>query len=347
MKQRRAITFIFLFGFFGSIVAPAATALDTLDQRIAPLPPVVMVKSTTSGSAFGGEGGGPFEVVCPTNHLVTGVYVSSGVSSLDYNYAFALRCTQVKLAADNSLTLEGTGDKKVVFEFNGIPANQPSLCSSGMGLTRLTGYHQFYEDFVADLAATCKTFNSQANSENISSAIGWDQYNYRFERVSSCEAGSFVTGVYGRNGEGIDKVGVRCGSFYVDFPKHPVFESALPADLIPTSNSSIAKSGESVTCSVGTFGYKLPGTLAKDAENVELDSVTLLLKSAGQTIGSASSDNYRNLPKWLLGLSDDVADAIYSKGSATWKLALGSSSPITCQIMAFKDHQMTYVNLGY
>lgn len=343
MKNRQIFTVALISTLVSSLFLPTSNALDTLDQKPAALPPVVVVNSTTSGTAFGGEGGGTFEVACPTNQIVTGVYVSSSISSLEYNYAFALRCTQVKLGTDNSLAFDGTGNKKVVFEFNAI-ADRPSLCSNGMGLTRLTGYHVAYNDFVADLAATCRTFNSQSNSESIGSAMGWDQFGTG--RVSSCVPGSFVIGVYGRNGEGIDKVGVRCGSFSVDFPKRSVFESAFPMDLIPTSASSLSIISDFATCSVGAFGYRFLGTSANQAQKVELDSVTLLLRSNGVIIGSASSDNFKNLPKLLLGIDNGVQNVEFSKGSATWKLStISSSARVTCQIMAYKENQMTYMTL--
>lgn len=344
MKSRQIFTVALISTLVSSLFLPTSNASNTLDQKPAALPPVVVVTSTTSGAAFGGEGGGPFETACPTNHVVTGVYVSNDYSSYEYNYAFALRCTLVKLAADNSMVLEGTGTKKVVFEFGVNRADQPSLCSSGMGLTRLTGYHFSYGEWVTDLASTCRTFDSQTNSESISSAIGWDQF--ATSRVTSCEPGSFVIGVYGRNGEGIDKVGVRCGAFSVDYPKVAPFESAFPMDLIPTSASSLSTMLDVATCSIGTFGYQFVGMSAKDAQKVELDSVTLLLKVDGVLVGSASSDSYKNLPKWLIGIDNSVQDAVFSKGSATWKLSsVSNSARITCQILAYKEHQMTYITI--
>lgn len=341
MKNRQIISIALISILVSSILLPASNALDTLDQKPAALPPVVVVNSTTSGTAFGGEGGGTFEVACPSKHIATGVYVSNSISSLHYNYAFALRCTQVKLGTDNSPIFDGTGNKKVVFEFNAVP-DEPSLCSNGMGLTGLTGYHAVYDDFVADLAATCRTFNSQSNTESIGSAMGW--HHFGIGRVSSCMPGSFVIGVYGRNGEGIDKVGVRCGSFSVDFPKRPVFESAFPMDLIPTSASSLSIISDVATCSVGAFGYQFLGASASQAQKVELDSVTLLLSANGVIVGSASSDNYKNFPKWLLGIESGVQDAELSKGSATWKLStISNSARMTCRILAYKENQMTYI----
>ena len=78
-KDRRTlITLLFSLSLICPSL-PSATALDTLDQKPAALPPVVVVKTTASGTAFGGEGGGPFETPCPANYVMTGISASNYV----------------------------------------------------------------------------------------------------------------------------------------------------------------------------------------------------------------------------------------------------------------------------
>ena len=344
-KDRRTlITLLFSLSLICPSL-PSATALDTLDQKPAALPPVVVVKATASGTAFGGAGGVPFETACPANYVMTGISASDYVAAFDwYNVGLAITCTAVGITTTGSIFLKNVSTKTAAFTFGLFTANKDSLCSSSGAITALRVFANG-TGFVQDVGADCKTFPTQALAEGVSAANSpaWDQV---MPSISACAAGSFGIGIYGRNGEGIDKLGVRCGTFSANFPKAAVFESAFPMDLIPTSASSLSTMLDVATCSVGTFGYQFPGTSASQAQKVELDSVTLLLRSNGVIVGSASSDSYKNLPKWLLGIENGVQDAAYSKGSATWKLSSASSSAqITCQILAFKDHQMTYITV--
>ena len=318
-------------------------AADTLDQKPAALPPVVVVKATASGTAFGGEGGGPFETPCPANYVMTGISVSDYVAATNwYNVGLAITCTAVGITTTGSIFLKNVSTKTAAFTFGSFTANKDSICSSSGAITALRVFANG-TGFVQDVGADCKTFPTEALSEGVSAANSptWDRV---MPSISACAAGSFGIGIYGRNGEGIDKLGIRCGAFYVDYPKTPVFESKFPMDLIPTTPSSITKSTDSVSCSVGSFAYLFPGVALKDAQPVDLDSVTLILKADGVVLGSASSDNYKNLPKWLLGMDNSSLDGVYSKGTATWKTS-NTSGQLQCLVLAYKDHQMTYISV--
>jgi hypothetical protein len=344
-NTRRTLITLFVSLSLVCLSLPSATALDTLDQKPAPLPPVVVVKGTASGTAFGGEGGGPFETACPANYVMTGISASDYVAATTwYNVGLAITCTQVGLTSKGELKLESASVKKAAFVFDSFTANKDSLCTSGFAITTVRVYAN-NTGFVQNVGANCKSLFTQVDSEEVAAANS-PQWFSLTASLSTCTPGSFAIGIYGRNGQGIDKLGVRCGSFSVDFPKTPVFESAFPMDLIPTSSSSLLTMLDVATCSIGTFGYQFVGMSAKDAQKVELDSVTLLLKVDGVIFGSASSDNYKNLPKWLVGVDNKVQDAVFAKGSATWKLASTSNSArITCQILAYKEHQMTYITI--
>jgi hypothetical protein len=344
-KDRRTlITFLFSLSLV-CLSLPSATALDTLDQKPAALPPVVVLKATASGTAFGGEGGGPFETACPANYVMTGISASDYVAATNwYNAGLAITCTQVGVTSKGELKLETSSVKKAAFVWVPFTANKDSLCTAGYAITTVRVYANG-TGFVQDVGANCKSLFSQAVSEQIAAANSptWDGDT---PSLSSCAPGSYAIGIHGRNGEGIDKLGVRCGAFSVDYPKAVPFESAFPMDLIPTSTSSLSTMLDIATCSVGTFGYQFVGMSAKEAQKVELDSVTLLLRVDGVIIGSASSDSYKNLPKWLIGLDNKVQDAVFAKGSATWKLSsVSNSANVTCQILAYKEHQMTYITI--
>ena len=337
-------------GTFATVVAlllssQSGIAADTLDEKPKSLPPVIVVKATASGTAFGGEGGGPFETACPANYVVTGISASDYVAATTwYNAALAITCTEVGLTSKGELKLETSSVKKPAFVWGSFTANKDSLCTSGYAITTVRVYAN-NTGFVQNVGANCKSLFTQVASEEIAAANS-PQWFSPTASLSSCAPGSYAIGIYGRNGEGIDKLGIRCGAFSVDYPKVALFESAFPMDLIPTSASSLSVISDFATCSVGSFGYQFVGMSAKDAQKVELDSVTLILKSNGVIVGSASSDSYKNLPRWLLGIDSGVQDAPYSKGSATWKLSsISSSAEMTCQILAYKEHQMTYLTI--
>jgi hypothetical protein len=274
---------------------------------------------------------------------MTGISASNYVAATSwYNAGLAITCTQVGLTSKGELKLETSTIKKAAFVWGSFTANKDSLCSSGYAITTVRVYAN-NTGFVQNVGANCKTLFTQVASEEIDAANS-PQWFSPTASLSSCAPGSYGIGIYGRNGEGIDKLGIRCGAFSVDYPKTPVFESAFPMDLIPTSSSSLTRSSDSVSCSVGSFAYLFPGVALKDALPVDLDSVTLILKADGVVLGSASSDNYKNLPKWLLGMDNSSLDGVYSKGTATWKTS-NTSGQLQCLVLAYKDHQMTYISV--
>jgi len=332
--------------YLASAGVNSATALDTLDQKPAPLPPVVSVKATASGTAFGGEGGGPMELGCPTNYVMTGISASDYVAATSwYNVGLAITCSKVSVNSKGVLTLESSSVKKAAFVFDSFTANMDSLCTSGNAITEVRVYAN-YTGFVQNVGANCKSFFTQIASEEIAAANS-PQWFSPTASLSSCAAGSFATGVYGRNGQGIDKLGIRCGAFYVDYPKTKEFESAFPMDLIPTSPASLSRIGEFITCNAGTFGYQYVGMAAKDVQKLELDSVTLLLKIDGQIIGASSSDNFKNIPQWLLGIDNKALLMAFDKNGVTWKITeVSSTAKVSCQVMAYKEHQLTYITVS-
>jgi hypothetical protein len=305
-----------------------------------------VVTGTTSGAAFGGGGGVSFETACPTNYVATGISASNFVAATTwYNAGLAITCTQVGLTSTGELKLETSSVKKAAFVWAPYTANRDSLCTTGYAITTVRVYAN-NTGFVQNVGANCKSLFTQVASEEIDAANS-PQWFSPTPSLSSCPAGSFVIGIYGRDGEGIDRLGARCGFFSVDFPTRPVFQSAFPMDLIPTSASSFIRIGSFANCTIGSFGYRFLGMANKDAQKVELDSITFILKVDGKIVGSASSDNFKNLPKSLLGVGDSAVIAAYEKGSVTWNIpAIATGSSVSCQVLAFKESQMTVITLS-
>jgi hypothetical protein len=116
----------------------------------------------------------------------------------------------------------------------------------------------------------------------------------------------------------------------------------LPNDLLATAAPTFTKIGEYVSCSLGSYGYRSTRNNNGVITSQDLDSATILLRSNGEVIGSASTDNYTNSPRSILGIKDSTVDVKIVGGVASWKLASDSASAvISCQILAYKEHQMT------
>lgn len=314
-------------------------ALDSKDQKpAAKSEPKLVQTATASGVAYGGEGGGPNSLRCPESYVMTGISDSNFVAATNwYNVGLAITCTKVELTASGSIYLTQTSSKTPVFVFNSYTANRDSICSSGNAITTVRVYTSG-NGFVQDVGADCKGFPSQTNSESIAAANG-SNWTYITPSLSTCSAGSFATGVYGRNGEGIDKLGVYCSAFSVGSTSvsQPAFESYLQRDLVLMSNPALTRFGDVYLCSAGSYGYKWSKMPASSAEKTELDSVTMILKVDKKIVGVASSDDFKSLPRWIFGIEATLSAAKVVDGNVIWVIpGSAKSSDVVCEIAALK-----------
>ena len=336
----RLLTLILLFS--GSM---PAIALDAKDQKPVTPQPTIVQTPTASGQAFGGEGGGPNSLRCPSNYVMTGISDSNYVAATNwYNVGLAITCTGVAMNSSNTLYLTSSSSKTPVFVFGNFAANQESNCGPGSAITTVRVYAN-YTGFVQDVGANCKSFPSQSSSAEIPAANSpsWD---FITPGLSSCAAGSFATGVFGRNGEGIDKLGIYCSSFSVEVPKVTSFESYLQNDLVLTSNPSFVRYGENYICSGGSYGYKNSRLPSGPITKVETDSLTFILRINGLIVAAASSDDFRMLPKWIFGIKNDVPISKLSNDSVAWTVpGTGNATGVVCEIVAYKENQILYSHL--
>ena len=319
-------------------------ASDTKDQKPVPPPPKIVQTATASGDAFGGEGGGPNSLRCPSNYVMTGISDSDYVAATDwYNVGLAITCTAVALNSSNSLYLTSSSSKTPVFVFGSFVANKESNCGPGSAISDVRVYANS-TGFVQDVGANCKTFPSQSTSVEIPAANSpsWD---YITPGLSSCAAGSFATGVFGRNGEGIDKLGIYCSSFSVEVPKIATFESYLQNDLVLTSNPNFIRYGEYYICNSGAYGYRSARMIDPPIEKVTLESATFILRSNDKIIGAASSDDFKLLPKWIFGIDESVPIAKVLNSTALWTIPGTASAKVTCDIAGYKENQILYSQL--
>jgi len=338
-KAALAITISTLLMFSQNSIGQA---LDSKDSKPAPAEPKLTQTATASGEAFGGEGGGPNSLRCPANYVMTGISTSDYVAATTwYNVGLAITCTGVSMNSAGTIFLTQISTKTPVFTFGNFTADQDSNCSAGSAITTIRVYASG-NGFVQDVGANCNSFPSQANSEEITKANPSFYFSTTFF-PSSCAAGSFATGVYGRNGEGIDKLGVYCSAFSRETPKVSTFESYLQNHLVLTSNPVFQRYGENYICSGGSYGYQNARMTGSEVAKVEVDSLTLLLRINNVTVAAASSDDFKNLPKWILGINDAVPLSKISGSTTAWTIAgTASATGVECLVVAYKENQIRY-----
>lgn len=351
--MRRRVSRCFKVLFVATVLilgqSASAFALDSKDQKpAAKSEPKLVQTATASGVAYGGEGGGPNSLQCPSGQVVTGVSVSPSMSSMGYNYALAITCSAVSLSTSQTLTLASTGTKTNVFAFSTYTPSLNSNCSTGFAVSSVRVYmsSNYPNGFASDLGSNCKSFPSQATSETIAPGKGLTGNTMN---TSSCEAGSFVTGVYGRNGEGIDKFGVYCSAFSVGTSTvtEPAFVSYLQRDLVLMSTPSFTRYGDFYLCSAGSYGYKWSRMPSASAEKTTLDSVTMILRVDKKIVGVASSDDFKSLPRWVFGIDDALGAAKILDGNVVWAVpGSARSSDVTCEVVALKENQIRYSTLS-
>ena len=120
----------------------------------------------------------------------------------------------------------------------------------------------------------------------------------------------------------------------------------LPYDLLATTAPTFTRIGDYVSCTLGSYGYRDARNSSGSITAKDLDSATVLLRNGAEVIGVASSDAFANYPRALLGIKDSLADVKITSGAANWKLSgVDASANLSCQILAYKEHQITYTTV--
>lgn len=162
----------------------------------------ITIESQTSGyfqPIYGGTGGGPFNHSCANGNIVKSIILeaqpSVGFGFYDY---FALVCAP-KTDVDNP----GVPDEFVDYRSSyGDYGEVSSTCPTGelaVGLNVGPG------DYVSGIGIRCAPYPVGIPPEN-QNIISDGQSTL----PSYCPAGSWMTGVYGRRGAGVDSIGALC-----------------------------------------------------------------------------------------------------------------------------------------
>lgn len=122
----------------------------------------------------------------------------------------------------------------------------------------------------------------------------------------------------------------------------PAFESYLPNDLVAMTAPAMLRFGENYLCQGGKYGYKYARVLGSKPYAVELESLTILLKIDKKIVGAASSDNFKLLPEWVFGIDSDARKASIVDSEAAWSIpGTENASNVSCEFVAYKEHQIT------
>lgn len=126
----------------------------------------------------------------------------------------------------------------------------------------------------------------------------------------------------------------------------PAFESYLPNDLVAVTAPAMLRFGENYICQGGKYGYKYARVLGSKPYDVELESLTILLKIDKKIVGAASSDNFKLLPEWVFGINSDARKASIVDSAAAWSIpGTGTAADVSCEIVAYKEHQITVTTI--
>ena len=126
----------------------------------------------------------------------------------------------------------------------------------------------------------------------------------------------------------------------------PLFESYLQQDLVQTTKAELVRYGENYICRGGEYGYRNIREPKSIPVKQALDSLTLVLYFDGKPGAYASSDDFKLLPKWIFGLSNQEISANVIGSSAAWSIPdTASIKNISCRVTAYKGNQVTFTKL--
>ena len=264
--------------------------------------------ATASGVQYGGSGGSPTNRSCTENAaVVTGITRAQVDTPLSYNSSyfryFTFTCTP--LDAQGALS-SPTSSETVVAKSAGTTVN----CSSGSAATGMYiyAYPSGGGGYVGAVNLICQPYpgGGTATTVGTDSSSGGGSNP---QGSSTCAAGSFMTGVNARAGDGLDSIGASCSSF-----------SGYTYSITYSGNGSTSGTVPGVQSGSGTVTLSTnTGTLAKTGSyfngwNTAADGTgTAYAVSASYTL-SASVTLYA---KWVVITLATINNQLYVRGNIT------------------------------
>ena len=199
--------------------------------------------ATASGVQYGGSGGSTTNRSCADTATVTGITRGNVINYSDlYIRYFTFTCTP--LDAQGALS-SPTSSVTVVANSSGTTVN----CSSGYAATGMEIYGSVNSGvgFIGAVNLICQPYPGGGTAVTVGSDSSSGSYG-----SSTCAAGSFMTGVNARAGDGLDSIGASCSSFS-GYPSITYSGNGSTSGTVP----GVQSGSGTVTLSTNT------GTLAK------------------------------------------------------------------------------------
>jgi len=275
------------------------------------------------------------------NALVNGTFSSSGGGWIDASYSGAgdpaCPSGQPNIGTWAANALSFSYVKNTVYQ--DVVISKPSTVK--LTFTVKNRFDQTVTNwFSADLASvTTGNFTPTTTEQSVSLSFTTTTANQTVRVSFTGQDGSFWLGCYAS----------QVTNAFLTVTQSVVMEPEkvfLPNDLVLTTSPSFTRIGDYVSCTLGNYGYRDARNSSGSITAKELDSATVLLRNGSEIIGSASTDAYVNYPRSLLGINDSALDVKILGGAANWKLAGDETSAnLSCQILAYKEHQITYITV--
>lgn len=276
--------------------------------------------------AIGGEGGGPFETSCAANDVVIGFNLMSG-SALDRigTICIPLNAERTEWAGEayesDGRSFGGNGGKY-----------QKIDCQPGYAVRH---FHVYVDEFgiVNHVRITCQDLDSGEWHNSTPARIGGRAVD---DRRFSCPDNQWVTGIHGRHGALVDKLGPICSVLAKQAPAQ--LDPQEVADRDPAGKSveqCMAAWGRNMNLCIARFGASIGAKLACEAEvtNIRQICMSLAAQAAAAAGDAGGGDdgggNQAGGRPALVVKPVEVYDAPFGNGNKTGELAFNARVTIS------------------
>jgi len=238
----------------------------------APAQAAITQTTTTAGVIYGKDyyaNPNP-RLNCSSGYALTSTWSNATLtgSNEDYSLAFAISCTKL----NDDRTLNASLTEKII-GLQSQPPNLDSSCTSGKAATgiRVTVINS---KWVTSTGVVCSSFLNNSGAETrpmANTTTPTANPAVLVTSTSSCQAGSYVSGVEYEHGSGLHEVGVLCAEYAA--PQSAI--SITTTSVTYGTNLTLASSGGSTG---GTYNY------SKVSGNCTLSGAVLTPTGAGSCV---------------------------------------------------------------
>lgn len=300
-KVLSVLIFVSLFSF----VAPMPINAATPDRKLE-LP----------GPTWGGEGGGPKTISCPTGYVSSGVGSSIAKAGFVYMFGFGIICSRVNIrVADSGTSIDfipGDTVQVPMVDFDGSDFESISMCSEDEVLVGITMDSSFGNgEYIQDVAPRCAMLKDVFGGKPIIRiARDSTRNDISDQLVSDCTRG-FVAGMQGRTGEGLDKNGVLCASLRIGVQEGVSAYSTPESIELDFNFKSLKMKEELITFEIPRLIFPNSTERSISLSSMPGDDVIVLIRNHNSSLLHSLSGE-SSVPLFLLGVLE-AAGTVISK----------------------------------